>query len=126
MLDCTVYFKKVSETYGQVSCEDWDTIIQLREAFSFFAPNYRFHPSFKNRLWDGKVRMLKESGEMYLGLWHDVKALCERLNIPVKIDPKISRAKLDKDKFNNYVDELNVHCGGDKIDPYGYQRDAAH
>lgn len=125
-MDKTVYFIRVDETYGHISCEDFDTIIRLRDHFSFFADGYQYHPAFRNRSWDGKTRMLKESGQIYLGLWSEVKECCERIGAPFQLDPSIKKHNLPREKFERFVDNLNVHSGGDKIDPYDYQRDAAH
>ena len=30
---------------------------EISEYFTFFIPGYRFMPSFKNKMWDGKIRL---------------------------------------------------------------------
>jgi len=124
--DTTVYFIKTSEVYGTIQCQDFDTIVALREYFSFFADGYQFQPSFINLQWDGKIRLIDASNQIRLGLWHEVKSFCERYNLPFMLDPKIQRFSLDKKKFEGFVENLDVHAGGDSITPYDYQVDAAH
>lgn len=126
MIDTTVYFKRLNNVYGQVICEDYDTVIDLREKFSFFVDGYRFMPTFKNKSWDGKVHMLDITGRIYLGLFNKVKEHCERFNIPFKLDPSMQKFSLDKQKFSGFIDKLDVHTDGVSIDPYQYQKDAAH
>ncbi|AUS02014.1 helicase [Vibrio phage 3.058.O._10N.286.46.B8] len=122
-----VIFRKVDNVYGQVECEDYDFIIMLRDYFSFFAEGYQFHPSYKNRMWDGKIRLLNAAdGKIYLGLWESLKDFCERHNKVCHVDPRISTKPLPKERFTSFVKSLNVHTDGEAITPYDYQQDAAH
>lgn len=123
---CPVVFRKVNNIHGRVECEDFDFLILLREHLTFEVEGHQFMPAFKIGMWDGKIRLLEVDGECYLGLWEMIKNFCERENRVCYIDPQISTKSLPYDKFLNFVDSLNVHSGGDKIDPYDYQKDAAH
>lgn len=124
--DSTVYLIKASEVYGQIQCQDFDTIVALRDYFSFYADGYQFSPAFINRQWDGMIRLIDAGNQIRLGLCDMVREFCERYNIRFVADPKIQKFTLDKKVFNGFVDSLNVHAGGDSIDPYEYQVDAAH
>ena len=42
---------------------------EISEYFTFFIPGYKFMPSFKNKMWDGKIRLYNiVTGEIYVGL----------------------------------------------------------
>ena len=41
----------------QIKCEDAGVIQELVEFFSFLAPGYQFMPAYRNRMWDGKIRI---------------------------------------------------------------------
>ena len=42
---------------------------EISEYFTFFVPGYRFMPSYKNKMWDGKIRLYNlRSKELYTGL----------------------------------------------------------
>ena len=41
-----------------VDCDDKGIIQELAEYFTFFVPGYKFMPQFRNKMWDGKVRLL--------------------------------------------------------------------
>lgn len=124
--DSTVYIVKRDNVYGQVVCADYDFVIQMREKFSYFADGYQFAPSYKNKMWSGKIHLLKESGQFHLGLWCELVKFCKAMNQPFKLDPQIRKFDLDRVKFQTYVEGLNVHSDGSQITPYDYQVDAAH
>ena len=43
--------------------------MELSEFFTFYVPGYKFMPAFRNRMWDGKIRLFSEqTGKIYVGL----------------------------------------------------------
>lgn len=54
MADITVH--KVNEAYVRVNCEP-HLAQELSDFFTFFAPGYQWTPQYKNRFWDGKIRL---------------------------------------------------------------------
>lgn len=43
---------------------------EISEYFSFFIPGYKFMPAYKNRVWDGKIRLFNQiNGELNAGLY---------------------------------------------------------
>lgn len=51
---------------------------EIYEHFSFFANGYQFHPSFKNMLWDGKIKLFNmTSSTIYAGLIEQVIEFCD-------------------------------------------------
>jgi len=46
---------------------------ELNEFFSFYVPGYKFMPAYRNKMWDGKIRLFNRlSGELPAGLIHHV------------------------------------------------------
>ena len=69
---------KLNETFLQVSCER-HVAYELNEYFSFKVPNFQFHPKFKAKLWDGKIRLFNiQTGQMYLGLYPYLKEWADK------------------------------------------------
>lgn len=59
-------------------------INELADAFSFYAPNYKYHPKFKYGIWDGKLHILnRRNYNIYAGLQTEVEKTCERLGYSV-------------------------------------------
>ena len=55
---------------------------ELAEYFTFEVPGAKFMPMYRNRIWDGKIRLFSPaSGEIYVGLLDYVKSYCDKNNI---------------------------------------------
>ena len=59
---------KKDEVYAKLQCER-HIARELSEYFTFFVPGYQFIPAFRNRIWDGKIRLYNlQTNQIYLGL----------------------------------------------------------
>jgi len=68
-----------------VDCDDKGIIQELAEYFTFFVPGYKFMPQFRNKLWDGKLRLLNMRDQsIYSGLFGHIKAFCLDRNIELQ------------------------------------------
>ncbi len=55
---------------------------ELAEYFTFEVPGAKFMPMYRNRVWDGKIRLFSPAnGEIYVGLLDYVKGYCDKNNI---------------------------------------------
>ena len=71
-----VTVRKVDEVFMQVNCDD-GLARDLYDFFSFTVPNAKFMPSYKNRFWDGKVRLFSlKTKKIYIGLLPYVDEFC--------------------------------------------------
>ena len=60
--------KKKNEVFLQVEAEP-STARSLSDFFTFEVPGAKFMPAYRNRIWDGKIRLFSpQNGELYLGL----------------------------------------------------------
>ena len=74
--------------YMYVDSDDKGIIQEMAEYFTFFVPGYKFMPQFRNKLWDGKLRLLNlRDQSMYSGLYKHVCAFCAERNIQIEILP---------------------------------------
>ena len=47
---------------------------ELSDFFTFYVPGYKFMPAYKNKVWDGKIRLFDiRTHELYAGLYRYVK-----------------------------------------------------
>lgn len=80
---------KVNETYLKVDGSG-GVCQELNEYFSFFAPNYKFMPEFKNKVWDGKIRLYNRLNKtVYCGLFEYVKAFCKERDYDLQYDEQL-------------------------------------
>tara|TARA_B100001094_G_scaffold209834_1_gene203749 strand:+ start:2436 stop:3932 length:1497 start_codon:yes stop_codon:yes gene_type:complete len=64
---------KVNETFLHIECEP-SVERELSEHFCFFVPGYKFMPAYRNRMWDGKIRLFDQRKKtLYVGLYKYLK-----------------------------------------------------
>ena len=81
---------KVNSVYLQIEAEA-DIRRELSEYFSFEVPGYKFTPQFRNRVWDGKIRLYSyATGQLYVGLYPYLVEWCNRKNVDIKENNEIS------------------------------------
>ena len=58
---------------------------ELSDFFTFEVPGARFMPSYKKRIWDGKIRLYNQiSGEIYFGLVPYIEEFAKRNDIDIE------------------------------------------
>ena len=115
-----IQIDKKNEVYMLVQSEP-GVEQEISEYFTFFVPGYRFMPSFKNKMWDGKIRLYNlRSKELYIGLLdHLIKFTKDReYEIEYKSFPRILN-KYNKDDYERFAKNLSL-----EIKARDYQIDA--
>ena len=65
-----VSVRKLDHANLHVQC-DSGVAQELNEFFSFYVPGYKFMPAYRNKMWDGKIRLFnRNTGELPAGLIH--------------------------------------------------------
>ena len=82
---CDVKVEHVNNIYVQIHAED--AILQeMSEFFTFSTPGYQFSPAFRNRYWDGKIRLLNlKTKQIYAGLVGYIKTFCKNNNYTFEV-----------------------------------------
>ena len=113
---------KVNEVYGKVTCER-HVARELSEYFTFFVPGYQFVPAYRNRIWDGKIRLFNlQTSQLYLGLIPYLTEFCDEREYAYSHD-------LIEDEYSVYhahkfFDTLNLHSNGKPIGVREHQQNA--
>ena len=77
-----MHISKKNEVYLILNNVDPSTLQELTEFFTFEVPGAKFMPMYRNRMWDGKIRLFSPgTGQIYVGLLSYVKKFCEQNNI---------------------------------------------
>ena len=79
----SLIISKVNETFLRIECEP-SIERELSEHFCFFVPGYKFMPAYRNRMWDGKIRLFDQRKKtLYTGLFKYLKECdkCKKLSI---------------------------------------------
>jgi superfamily II DNA or RNA helicase len=124
MSDLTI--SKKDEVYAKVTCEKHITK-ELSEYFTFFVPGYQFVPAYRNRIWDGKIRMFNlQTNQIYLGLLPYIESFCNERSYTFDYgDPRPDI----EDEYSVYhakkfIGDLNIHARGEPIEIREHQLDA--
>jgi superfamily II DNA or RNA helicase len=68
MMD-TIKIQKLNEVYLRVRSDERSVLRELSDHFTFEVPGYRFMPTYKHGVWDGKIRLFNiQDGTIYAGL----------------------------------------------------------
>ena len=66
---------------------------ELYEFFSFYTPGYKFMPAYRNKFWDGKIRLFDSTrNTIYLGLLPYIKAFCNDRDYDIDYDESLELA----------------------------------
>jgi len=108
-----IHFK--DHVHARVECDD-GIAMEMFEHFTFFVPGYQFMPSFRNKCWDGKIRLFdRRSRQIYTGLIDQVKQFCESRSYEfVDSRPRIA----SKTTIGELID---IRSRGEPITPRDYQ-----
>ena len=118
----TLILKKKNEVYITVDC-DRDIQQEISEFFTFYVPGYKFMPAFRNRMWDGKIRLYSQkTKEIYFGLFPYIRAFAEERGYNIVSEEGVEvNNKVDKDVVKKFSNSL-----GQKFEARDYQIDAIY
>jgi len=113
---------KKDEVYVRVECEK-HFAKELSEFFTFFVPGYQFVPAYRNRIWDGKIRLFDlRNNQLYRGLLYYVEQFCEERGYTFEyqdsLDVEDEYSKYHAEKF---IESLNIHSNGKPIEVREHQ-----
>lgn len=107
MVDFVLY--KLNEAYLRVEA-DRGLLQELSEYFTFYVPGYKFMPAFKNRIWDGKIRLLDlKQNIIYSGLLNYIIKFCDERGYTLKVDPQLTKKNnISKEEVDSFISSLDL------------------
>lgn len=117
---------KHNEVYAKVITER-HILREMSEYFTFYVPGHQFTPAFRNKIWDGKIRLLNlQTNLIYLGLLSYIENFCEERGYILEYDD--TRPDI-QDEFSVYhakkfAESLNLTSLGKPISAREHQIDA--
>jgi len=124
-----IVIQKKNESMMLIGC-DWGIGAELSDFFSFFVPGYKFMPLYKNKIWDGKVRLYNaQTNELGLGLLPYVKEFAEKRNYTIEYEDSLygmpeQYNDIDPKAIMDFLKRLNLQGRGEPIEVRDYQFDA--
>jgi superfamily II DNA or RNA helicase len=113
---------KKDEVYVKITCEK-SVARELSEFFTFFVPGYQFVPAYRNKIWDGKIRLYNlQTSLLYRGLLNYIEQFAESRGYSFEfengVDVEDEYSKYHAEKF---IKELNIHARGEPIEVREHQ-----
>ena len=99
---------KKNEVYLKIEAEA-DIRRELGEYFTFEVPGFKFMPQYRNRVWDGKIRLFSyATGQIYTGLYPYILDWCKKNDVQVVDGTKIKDTKIDDKKLEQFLKALKI------------------
>ena len=84
-------------------------IMEMSDHFTYFADNYKFHPKYKSRMWDGKIRLLNGlSATIYAGLAQRIKKFCDARDYTLSFDDELVYNEVSEHELRQHIKSLNI------------------
>jgi superfamily II DNA or RNA helicase len=121
-MDYDIIIRKKNDVYALVECEDY-IAHELEDFFTFYVPGYKWMPAYKNKMWDGKIRLFSIwTQEIYIGLTNYIIEFAKNHDYSIAVDDNVlSKTKITPKDIAELCSILNVHSGGNKIKHHDYQ-----
>ena len=119
--------RKKDESKVYLSSDDSGILMELGEYFTFYAEGYKFMPAYRNKLWDGKIRLYdSRSQTIPYGLMKRVAEFCYEREYELKYDDSLKGIKFhESDDLKKFIEDQTITVNnGEVITPRDYQIDA--
>ena len=99
---------KKNDVYLKIEADE-DIRRELGQFFTFEVPGFKFMPQYRNRVWDGKIRLFSyQTGQIYVGLYPYILKWCEDNNVQVVDGTKLQDTKVEDSKVDKFIEALNI------------------
>ena len=113
---------KKNEVYLNIETEP-SIARELSDFFTFEVPGARFMPQYKNRMWDGKIRLFSQmSGEIYVGLLPYIEEFASRNDIDIEYKEGVKNGEQPRDgELDTFVRRVSPKSKGETLQIRDYQ-----
>ena len=103
-----IIIDKKNEVYLKIEA-DADIRRELGQHFTFEVPGYKFMPQYRNRVWDGKIRLFSyATGQIYAGLYPYIVQWCKDNDVQVVDGTKMADVNVDDKKIDDLIKALKL------------------
>ena len=123
-----MHISKKNEVYLVLKNLEPSTKQELTEFFTFEVPGAKFMPTFRNRIWDGKIRLFSPAtGEIYVGLLQYIKGFCQKNAIDYILEEGVENERnVIRQVVRDFIRSLKPRSSGKSLKVRDYQIDAVH
>ena len=101
-----LYIEKINEVYNKVKTDDRGIAEELSAYFTFKVPGYQFMPAYRNKFWDGQIRLYNTSTQMlYSGLNNYVQIFAKERGYEVEYEYDNSAENYSVAEAKKFIEE---------------------
>ena len=101
-----ILVRKLNSVYIKLLCEN-DIAQELSSYFTFAVPNAKYSPAFKNKMWDGKIRLFNiRNRQLYGGLLYQVKEFAKERNYEIHLDEGFDDVNISLSEAEEYIKSI--------------------
>jgi superfamily II DNA or RNA helicase len=117
-----ITIEPVDDAYIKVRCPK-DIAKELNSFFTFTVPNHKYNPSFRKKIWDGKIRLYSLlTQKIYKGMLPYVEKFFIDRNYHYKNNITVDNFYIEDEAVKKFMlDFLKVSSNGKQITPHDYQ-----
>ena len=96
---------------------------ELSDFFTFEVPGAKFMPQYRNRMWDGKIRLFSvQTGEIYFGLLSYIEEFAKRNDIEIEYKEGVKDdEQLGATELGEFIGRVSPQSKGTSIQIRDYQ-----
>jgi len=119
---------KKNEVYLILDDMEDSTRQELTSFFEFEVPGFKFMPMYRNRMWDGKIRLFSPAtGEIYVGLLQYIRGFCKKNGIDYILEEGVENERvIVRQVVRDFIRSLKPKSRGKFLKVRDYQIDAVH
>ena len=117
---------KKNEVYIKLQDTEPSTAAELNDFFTFEVPGFKYMPAYKNKMWDGKIRLYNiVTGEIYMGLLPYIEEYLEKNGVGYDLEEGLrSEREVARSVVQGFIRGLRPTLNGQRIKVRDYQIDA--
>jgi len=125
-IHCKMLISKKNEVFLVITDLDPSTNQELSEFFTFEVPGFKFMPMYRNKMWDGKIRLFSPAtGEIYVGLLPYVQKFCDSNAISYILEEGVEDGRdINNKDARNFIKSLKPKSQGKSLKIRDYQVEA--
>ena len=95
-----IKISKLNEAKLIIESDDSGILRELYEYYTFFAENYKFMPAYRNKMWDGKIRLFDlRTQQLPYGLLTQTLTFAQERSYGVNLDSSIKHCWKDREEI---------------------------
>jgi superfamily II DNA or RNA helicase len=101
---------------------------ELQEFFTFEVPGAKFHPAYRNKMWNGKISLYSMfTKEIYVGLYDYILKFAELNEYEIdQTEYDQNKTNISKEEVRSFCEALQLASNQNLIEIREYQIDAIH